>query len=271
MPAESLVNYLSLRQFPGGTGWITRLEKAAESYCKAQTVIGPAELDAARKYLKGEILEDPPLAGAEWAMLVQPFEDVRMLFMYTQDDEFGSRLQFYVHQSARGEVPTEDLAFLLDFYLQILGQQEIFATLLTEPHQEFIPINHFPRLEIPFEDIQRILYALDHLSLELNSKVKLARAAEFARAALLDELCDNGVYKTLLAQPAANIALRFQFPTDNQCPFQVSASDTLAYLPSNLALYLVSAYANAFARGIGSMFRVNFNGLCHYFHVAKFE
>lgn len=271
MAAENIAQYLSIRQFPGGTGWITRLEDAVNRYAQAGTIITPVDIETARQYCRGEIIENIPLGADDWALAVQPFEDVRFLFKYIHDEEFGNALHFYVHQSARGQVATEDLAFLLDFYLQILGQRDLLFTLISIPPEKHIPIHLFPKMEIPIEDIQRIYFSLQLLSKELDTKVKLERAAAFTRADLQDEIGTDCVCRTLAVTPTLNIMLRFQFSAAQNSPIAVTASDSLVYLPSNLVLYLVAAYANAFARAVGSQYRVDFHGLCHYFHVTKFE
>jgi hypothetical protein len=271
MAADNPTDYLSLRQFPTGPGWITRLEDAASRYAHAGTIITPADIETARQYCKGEIVETLPLGPDDWALAVQPFEDVRLLFKFTRDEEFGDALHFYVHQAARGQVATEDLAFLLDFYLQILGQRNLLYTLIGIPPESHVPIHLFPKMEVPIEDIQRIYFSLQLLSRELDSKIKLERATVFTRAELQDEIGTDSLCQTLAVAPTLNIILRFQFSSKGTTPVGVTASDALAYLPSNLVLYLVAAYANAFARAVGSQYRVNFHGLCHYFHVTKFE
>ncbi len=274
MAVDNLSDYMSLRQFPAGGGWITRLEDAVTRYTQAGTIITPADIETARQYCKGEIVEnscDLPLGPEDWALTIQPFEDVKLLFKYIRDEEFGDKLLFYIHQAAHGQVATEDLAFLLDFYLQILGQRNLLYTLMSIIPEHHVPIHLFPKMEIPIEDIQRIYFSLQLLSRELDTKVKLERAATFARADLQDEIGIECVCRTLAVAPTLNITLRFQFSTNKTAPVEVIASEALGYFPSNLVLYLVAAYANAFARGVGSQYRVDFHGLCHYFHVTKFE
>ncbi len=271
MTLDNLTHYLSLRQFTAGAGWITRLEEATTRYAQTGTIITPADLETARQYCKGEIIENIPLGPDDWALAVQPFEDVRFLFRYTHDEEFGNNLHFYIHQAARGQVATEDLAFLLDFYLQILGQRNLLFTLISIIPEKHVPVHLFPKMEIPIEDIQRIYFSLELLSRVLDTKVKQERAAAFTRAELQDEIGAECVCRTLAVAPTLNIMLRFQFSVERTAPIGVTASDALIYLPSNLVLYLVAAYANAFARAVGSQYRVDFHGLCHYFHVTKFE
>ncbi len=271
MAAANLTDYLSIRQFPAGAGWITRLEDAVTRYMQAGTVITPADIETARQYCKGEIVENLPLGPDDWVLAIQPFEDVKLLFKFVRDEEFGNKLLFYIHQSARGQVATEDLAFLLDFYLQILGQRNLLYALISVIPEKHIPVHLFPKMEIPIEDIQRIYFSLQLLSRELDTKVKLERAAAFTRADLQDEIGTECVCRTLAVNPTLNIMLRFQFATDGTALVGVTATDALVYFPSNLVLYLVAAYANAFARAVGSQYRVDFHGLCHYFHVTKFE
>ncbi len=271
MAADNLAHYLSIRQFPAGTGWITRLEDAVTRYAQAGTIIIPADLETARQYCKGEIVENIPLGAEDWALAIQPFEDVRLLFKYTRDEEFGDKLNFYVHQAARGQVATEDIAFLLDFYLQILGQRNLLYTLIGIVPANHIPVHLFPKMDIPIEDIQRIYFSLQLLSKELDTKVKLERASAFAHADLQDEIVEEGICRTLVVMPTLNVTIRFQFSPNSTAPVAVTASDVLVHFPSSLVLYLVAAYANSFARAIGSQYRIDFHGLCHYFHVSKFE
>ena len=271
MAADNPTDYLSLRQFPTGPGWITRLEDAVTRYAQAGTIITPADVETARQYCKGEIVENLPLEPEDWALAVQPFEDVRLLFKYTHDEEFGNTLHFYIHQAARGQVATEDLAFLLDFYLQVLGQRNLLYTLISIVPENHVPIHLFPKLEIPIEDIQRIYFSLGQLARELDSTQKLERAAVFTRGTLDREIGPESLCQTLSVCPTLNATLRFEFPLEQTATSRVTASDALVYMPSNLVLYLVTAYANAFARAVGSQYRVNFHGLCHNFHVTKFE
>ncbi len=271
MAVVNLSDYLSIRQFPAGAGWITRLEDAVTRYIQAGTIITPVDIETARQYCKGEIIENLPLGPDDWALTIQPFEDVKFLFKFIQDDEFGNKLNFFIHQAARGQVATEDIAFLLDFYLQILGQRNLLYTLIGIVPENHIPVHLFPKMDIPIEDIQRIYFSLQLLSKELNTKVKLDCASTFAHADLQDEIGAEGVCRTLVVMPTLNVTIRFQFSPNSAAPVAVMASDVLLYFPSSLVLYLVAAYANSFARAIGSQYRVDFHGLCHYFHVSKFE
>jgi len=268
---ENLNEYLSLRQFSAGAGWVNRLETSINGYIQRGTIITPADIEIARQYCKGEIIEHQLSGPDDWMLAIQPFEDVRFLFKYTHNDEFGSALNFYIHQRARGQVATEDLAFLLDFYLQILGQRNLLFTLISIPPERHVSIHLFPKMEISIEEIERIYFALHTILRELNTKTKLDRAAAFTRATLQEELGVESIHRTLMVTPTLNITLRFLFSINELSLIGITASDTLVYFPSNITLYLFASYANAFARSVGVQYRVDFFGLCHYFHVNKLE
>ncbi|NVM53188.1 MAG: DUF3786 domain-containing protein [Candidatus Helarchaeota archaeon] len=116
-------NYITLKQFQGGWIWIKNIKETTSRILPLLEKLSVKEIQKIADILNGAVMPWHIFDDTEWVLRLSPLPGFIILYIFNNDEEFGSALKIFFHKSSI-KVPTEDAYVWTQYFLDFLG---IFA------------------------------------------------------------------------------------------------------------------------------------------------
>ncbi len=113
-------NYITLKQFQGGWIWVKNINDATNQILSYLEKISHDEIARIADVLNGELLSWKIFDDTQWVLRIIPIPYFVLLYVFNNDEEFGSALKLFFHKSSL-RVPTEDAYVWAEYFLEFLG------------------------------------------------------------------------------------------------------------------------------------------------------
>jgi hypothetical protein len=148
--------FVSLKEFDGGTGWDARVHSDGLRFIKVFEQLSGEKLKEVVRAVGGEIVDRKLYESVAWSVKVRPLPYLEVLMVLSLDPEFGNDFFTYYSRSALGKVPTED----------IIVYSWVFAALLAKEGKRVLNEQEFSSeklemAEAPIEERLRVLKYID--------------------------------------------------------------------------------------------------------------
>jgi hypothetical protein len=118
-----LGDYVSLKEFDGGSGWYTRVHADGLRYMKVFERLSGEKLREVARAIGGEVVDKKFYDNVAWTIQVRPLPYLHILLVLTLDPEFGNDFFTYYSTSALSESPTEDIIVYSWIYISLLARE----------------------------------------------------------------------------------------------------------------------------------------------------
>jgi len=116
----NLANYITLKQFEGGWIWVKNIAEATARILPSLAKLSMDELRGIADLLNAAVLEWQLFSDTQWILRLIPLPDFIILYVFNQDEEFGSDLKVFYHKTSL-KVPTEDAYVFTEYFLELIG------------------------------------------------------------------------------------------------------------------------------------------------------
>ena len=113
---------ITMKQFEGGWIWLKNLEEFIQQFIQVfEKNKKTTDLNQIVKIIKGKIDYNWKIYDdTQWLITIQPFKNNYLLFIYNENEEFGSEIKIFFNKSFLQDVPTEDAYYIVELYLKLL-------------------------------------------------------------------------------------------------------------------------------------------------------
>lgn len=120
---SDLGQYISLKEFDGGTNWFPKVHADGLRFMKIFEKLSGDKLKEVARTMGGEVVDKKFYESVTWSIQVRPLPLLEILMLLSLDPEFGSDFFTYYSRSALGQVPTEDIIAYSWVYTALLGRE----------------------------------------------------------------------------------------------------------------------------------------------------
>lgn len=116
----NLANYITLKQFEGGWIWVKNIAEITARILPSLAKLSIDQIHGIAELLNGTVLEWQIFSDTQWILRLIPLPDFVILYVFNQDEEFGSDLKVFYHKTSL-KVPTEDAYVFTEYFLELIG------------------------------------------------------------------------------------------------------------------------------------------------------